>query len=63
MMTKITVTEYLSYTKYANERRLGLDQCGSALTVYIIKEFVLKLSSKFYASGGNAAKLRRITWG
>jgi hypothetical protein len=30
--------------------------------LYIIKELVLKLSSKFYASGGNVTKLRRITW-
>jgi hypothetical protein len=29
-------------------------------TIYIIKEFVLKLSSKCYASGGNFAKLRRM---
>ncbi len=29
--------------------------------IYIIKELVLKQCSKFYASGGNVANLKRIT--
>jgi hypothetical protein len=31
------------------------------VNIYIIEELVLKQCSKFYASGGNIAKLKKIT--